>query len=625
MLGSVALESVILAGLAFAISLPVSVLLTRLMSQMRSFADFAQELGRGPSGVQALGVAIWNMLSESASVPFERVLDPTIIRLGLIAVGVALLAAIFPALRASRHTIVTYKQERARNLRPPFWQRIYLDFILIIPAAYGTYLMVQQGGIVAVSQTEGGTAVMSDPLANPLLFLVPSLVVLTVALLFLRLVPLLMGITGWLAMRTRSVGVLLAARHLSRSPGTYNTPLVTLIFTLSLSAYTASLAFTLDSHLYDQSYYRVGADVKFTEMGESEITSSYAPQGGGQSSNTGPEFVFLPVSEYASIPGVDAATRVGSYKASVQGFSGVYSQGKYLGVDRVDFPEVGFWRRDFAQYNLGVLMNSLAAMPNGVLVPNDFLRTYSLQPGDPLTLVVNTASVLTTLDLIIAGSFDLFPTWYPEDGPLFVGNLDYLFEQAGGEYPYHVWLELDPAANPEQVTGEGLQTINMQAISSDATEPRILAVQMRPERQGVFGLLFIGFAASAILTVLGFLLYAFFSYQRRFIELGILRAGGLSRSQMSVYLAFEMIFLIGMGGLVGTALGLAVSRFFIPYLQVGVDAASRIPPFEVVIGWSAIFQIYGLFIILFVVTFLVLGFMLQRMKIFQAVKLGETV
>jgi len=624
MLGSVALESVILAGLAFAISLPVSVLLTRLMSQMRSFADFAQSLGRGPIGLQAFGVAIWNMLSDSSSVPFERVLDPVTLQLGAAAVVVALLAAIFPALRASRHTIVTYKQERARNLRPPIWQRIYLDFMLLIPAAYGTYLMVQQGGIVAISQTESGST-MADPLSNPLLFLVPSLVVLTVALLFLRLVPVVMSLLGWLALRTRSVGILLAARHLSRSPGTYNTPLVTLIFTLSLSAYTASLAFTLDNHLYDQSYYRVGADAKFTEMGESEVVSSYAPQGDEQSSDTGPEFVFLPVSEYAKIPDVQAATRVGSYVASVQGFSGLYSKGEYLGIDRVDFPQVAFWRRDFAGYSLGVLMNSLAAMANGILVPTDFLRTYSLQPGDPLTLIVTTSSVLTTLDLVIVGSFDMFPTWYPDDGPLFVGNLDYLYEQAGGEYPYHVWMKLEPGANPEQVTGEGLKAVNMRVISSDATEPRILAVQLRPERQGVFGLLFIGFAASAILTVLGFLLYAFFSYQRRFIELGILRAGGLSRTQMSVYLAFEMIFLIGMGGLMGTALGLGVSSYFIPFLQVGTDAASRIPPFNVVIGWSSIYQIYGLFIILFLVTFLVLGFMLQRMKIFQAVKLGETV
>lgn len=624
MLSSVALESFILAGLAFAISLPVSVLLTRLMSQMRSFADFAQSMGRGPEGFQAFTAALWKMLNDPTGLPFERVLDPLTLQLGTAAVLVALLAAIFPAWRASRHTIVTYKQERARNLRPPIWQRIYLDFLLLIPAAYGTYLMVQQGGIISVTATQAGGA-MSDPLSNPLLFLVPSLVVLTIALLFLRLVPLVMSLFAWLALRSRSVGVLLAARHLSRSPGTYNTPLVTLIFTLSLSAYTASLAFTLDHHLYDQSYYRIGADVKFTEMGESDTASSYAPPGDEQSADAGPEFVFLPVGEYAEIEGVQAATRVGSYVASVQGYSGVYSKGEYLGIDRVDFPQVAFWRRDFASDPLGSLMNSLAAVPNGILVPTGFLRTYSLQPGDPLTLIVNTSSVLTTLDLVIVGSFEMFPTWYPDDGPLFVGNLDYLYEQAGGEYPYHVWMRLEPGADPEQVSGAGLRAINLRAISSAATEPLITSVQLRPERQGVFGLLFIGFSASAILTVLGFLLYAFFSYQRRFIELGILRAGGLSRTQMSVYLAFEMIFLIGMGGLMGTVLGLGVSSYFIPFLQVGMDAASRIPPFNVVLGWSSIYQIYGLFIILFLITFLVLGFMLQRMKIFQAIKLGETV
>jgi len=155
--------------------------------------------------------------------------------------------------------------------------------------------------------------------------------------------------------------------------------------------------------------------------------------------------------------------------------------------------------------------------------------------------------------------------------------------------------------------------------------PPTHASRQRPEQQGIFGFLFIGFAAAAILTVVGFLLYALFSYQRRFIELGVLRAGGLSRGQMATFLAFELTFLLFFGAAVGTALGAWISVQFIPYLQVGSDVASRVPPFQVMIAWPVIYQMYALFALLFGVTLVLLVAALQRMKIFQAIKMGETV
>ena len=130
--------------------------------------------------------------------------------------------------------------------------------------------------------------------------------------------------------------------------------------------------------------------------------------------------------------------------------------------------------------------------------------------------------------------------------------------------------------------------------------------------------------SSAVLTVLGFLLYAFFSFRRRFIELGVLRAIGLSAWQMTAFLAWELAFLLLVGAAAGTGLGAWVSELFIPYLQVGAGPEAQTPPFVVAIAWSEIFRIYALFGLLFVVALGGLAALLMRMKIFQAVKLGET-
>jgi putative ABC transport system permease protein len=591
-LGSIALESLLLGILALAISLPVAIAITKFISRTRSFMNF--------NSTTSIDISLSGEAWQS----------------GLIAVGITLLVTLIPAVSAVRHTIVSYKQERARTVRPPWWQRAWLDVLLLIPAGYGTYLLSKPGSLLARGST--------DPLGNPLLFLVPALTVLALTLLLLRLIPPLMSVLAWIAAHTRFVGLLLAARQLARSPGRYNTPLLILVFTLSLSAYTASLAQTLDQHLYARTYYQVGSDMKFTEIGEPKNSSPFPTT--EQVTDWRPDFLFFPVTEYLNVPGIRAVTRVGIYPASFIGTSGSMVEGEFYGLDRLDFPGAAYWRRDFAPASLGALMNALGAVPNGILVPRNFLAQTGMKEGDTLQLTIATDINQAMMESIIVGSFNMFPTWYQEEsGPLFIGNLDFLFDQAGGQSPYQVWVKTDPDIDYTQLGDIQLRDLNFRVVTWDAARPMIQQVQERPEQQGIFGFLFIGFTAAAVLTVVGILLYALFSYQRRFIELGVLRAGGLSRGQMATYLAFELVFLILFGSAVGTGLGALISTRFIPYLQMGTDIAARTPPYKVIIAWQSIFQIYGLFGVLFGITLVVLIILLQRMKIFQAIKLGETI
>ena len=606
--GIAALEGLLLGALALAIGSPIGTIIAHLIGKARTFLNFT--------------------LQSDLRVDITA----ATLRFGVVAVGLALISQVVPTISAARHTIVTYKQERARLLRPPWWQRAWLDVLLLIPAAYGAYLLRQQGSIT-LPTTDG--VLVNDPFQNPLLFLVPALGIFALTLFILRILPLVMAGIAWIASHMTGVGTLLAARHLSRTPGFYSAPLMLLMLTLSLSAFTASLAQTLDHHLYDQTYYQVGADMPLVESGEStegpfEGGGLFGESGAGagdadkeDGEEEGPRWLFLPVSEHLKVPGVQAATRVGRYKAFTH-LSGGRQNGTFIGIDRIDFPQVAFWRRDFAPASLGALMNALAIYPDGVLVPRSFMGQHALSVGDTFRLNVETYGQRNELDVKIAGGFDLFPTWYPEeDGPLFVGNLDFFFEQVGGQFPYRVWLRTDPGADYGQIA-DGVRDLGLGVLDWDAAPLEISAEQQRPERQGLFGLLSVGFIAAALLTVLGFLLYAFFSFRRRFIELGILRAIGLSSGQMTAFLAWELAFLILVGLVAGTGLGVWVSELFIPYLQVGTGPSARVPPFVVKIAWPAILRIYILFGLLFVAALGVLVALLLRMKIFQAVKLGET-
>lgn len=595
-LGFAVLEGVSLGALAWALGTCLALGSTQLMGRARSFMDF------------------------SAAAPLRVVLNQAAFRAGGLAVGLALIAQVLPTLAASRDTIITYKQEQARSTARPWWQRVWLDVLLLIPAAYGFYLLQRQGSLVALGEVgEGG-----DPFGNPLLFLIPSLTIVALTLFFLRILPWVMEAISWLLFKTDSVGALMAVRHLARAPRLYATPLILLVMTVSLSVFTASLAMTMDYQLYDEALYRVGADLSLTGPGR-------ALGGGGLYGmlGTGPEeprsrALFLPMDEYLSFPGVEAASRVGRYHArAVVGNERI--RGVFLGVDRTTLGSVAFWRYDFAPYRLGSLLNALAATSDGVLVPYEFLGASGLAVGDLVRLEVTLLDTEVTLEAQVVGAFEYFPTWYPsQNGALFVGNLDHLFELTGGEAPYNVWIRTGPGFD-ETAFEEAVAQRASVTWSYDEPYSAVQREQGRPERQGLFGLLSIGFMAAALVTVVGFFVYALFSFRRRFIELGILRAVGLSQRQMVVFVGSELGSLVLSGLVLGTLLGAWVSRLFIPYLQVADSAADLVPPYLVEIAWPAVFQIYLLFLLLFVLVLAVLGLVLRRMRIFQAIKLGETV
>ncbi len=598
--GVAAFEGLIIGLFAVALALPGSLVTALIATRVRTFMNLTAQ--------SDLPVA-WN---EST------------LWVGLAAIGFAVVMHILPTIGVVSHTIVTYKQEQARMLRAPLWQRMGWDLLLLIPAGYGAYLLKQQGSLFL--PVDG--LVSGDPFRNPLLVLVPSLTVLALTLLLIRVLPLIMKGLAWLVSQTRSVSFLLAVRHLSRTPSLYTAPMVLLIMTLSLSVFLSSTAQTLDEHLYDQGRYRIGADMVLMPQVDTKETEEN--RGGtthpanGVPAPIGVEvsgWFYVPLSDYLGVPGVQHAARVDRYTASLG--QAAFERGTLMAVDRAGFSQVAFWRQDFAPENLGALMNRLGTTGNGVLLPRGLMDKHALRVGDSIRIVAEIYGQETEFILSVVGSFELFPTWSPRWGPLFVINLDYLSETVGADLPASVWLELDPAADSEQVKA-ALYQLNPYSGIQCPFYAGIAAEYRQPERQGLLGILSMGFASAALLATVGFLLYTLFSFQRRSIALGILRSMGLSSWQMSRYLAWESVFLVLIGLASGTGLGILISQQWIPYYRIGTDTFARILPMPVRYSWSAILDVYALFgLFLTVVLGLSIAFS-RKLKLSEVVKIAET-
>lgn len=554
-------------------------------------------------------------MTFNAQTPLQIETTTTSMTYTFAAIGGALFATVLPAMGAARLAIVEAKQEISRRQRRSFWERSYLDFLLLGVASYGYYMLRTQGRI-AFLQAD----VPSDPLDNPLLFLAPALFILAVALVSVRLFPLIALILSLLWARLGGISMLLAFYNLARTGRVYTSLLLLLILTTSLGTFTASMARTLDANLVARIFYEVGADVTLTEGAALRILPS---EDGKPVEEGEEEFVWInmPVDEHRQAPGVRAATRIGDFPVSTRVGSRLVN-GRLFGIDRSQFPEVAYFRPDFAADSLGKLMNALAVEYSGVIVSQSMMDALGLQVGDTIALSGLVPTSNATFDFRIVGAMGLFPTVYPEDGEFFVANLNYIFSLLGHEVPYRVWLATEEAIDPELLVSS-LDDLGYRILAMEDAHSELAEAQARPARVGLFGFLSVGFIAVALLSMLALVIYSALSFRQRFIQLGILRAMGLSTSQLVFSLAGEQVTVTTAGIAAGSYLGLVSSYLFIPFYQVGYKQADLVPPFIVQIAWDDVAQLVLAMLIMVLTAAIGTLWLLVRMKTFQAVKMGE--
>ena len=509
-----------------------------------------------------------------------------------IAVALALLASLLPAIGAARYSIISYKQEVARSTRLPLWQRFFVDFVLLGVAAYGYNMLRQRQSILSLNKDE-------TILIDPLLLIVPSVFIFAVALIFLRLFPLITAAFGRLSTYLGGPSVHLALRQISRTPIQYMALVLLLILTLALGSYSASAAHTIDRNFAERVYYDIPADLELWEAWEYNEEENY---------------YYAPPFQEHFVPGVLEASPFKIFKVTPSIGRGA-REGQLLALDRLEYPKLGWWRSDFSDKPLGALMNTLGAGEAAALVSRSFLDQFQLRVGDAFTLMFESKPV----DFYVAEVVDYFPMMYPEKGHFFIANLEYVYDQIGMQ-PYRVWLKVEPGAKSADIV-DAIRDRQIRVVSIRDSRVAVNQGRTDPQRTGLFGVLTVGFGVAALLTVLGFFLYSFLSFEKRLVQMGILRAMGLSIGQLFLLLIFEQVFLIVLGVACGTGLGVAAGSLFIPFLQVGAE--NQTPRFVVETAWTDIQRIYIVLGFMLLVGLVGTAWLISRMKLYQTVKMGE--
>lgn len=535
---------------------------------------------------------------------------PDAYRYGTLAVILAIGAAMIPAIRSSRHSIVSFKQELARGGGSGLWQRFLLDFVLMGVAYYGYTTLQQQ------SQR---TMDASVALMDPLLLFIPVIFLLGAGLFVLRVYPIVMNIATWFITRLPGVVLNLTLRQLSRNSGQYMPLLLLLILTVSLGIYTASTARTLDRNFEDRIYYAVGADVALVEQWR-------LPGGGGgagiddgteEATDSESRIYEPPFYIHHELPGVKEAARVLRLDVGARSGGRFLSNADLMGIVPVEFARTTWFRSDLAPFHLYDYLNILTRHREGVLVSQKFLEEAQIQIGDRLTLTFRNQPI----EVYVAGAVPYWPTLNPMQRPFFIANLEHVQEYIALE-PYHVWLRTEGPGYLTDIV-QGLREQGVYVVSLRDSHSQVVEGRNEPHRMGFFGILSIGFIVSALVTVLGFILYTFLSMRSRLLQFGVLRAVGLSLGQLVSLLGLEQLFSLGLGLGAGTGLGIAATQIFLPFLREGAIDDVSVPPFIIVTDPTDLARIFMVLGSMLIVAVVGLALILVRMKLHQAIKLGE--
>ena len=552
----------------------------------------------------------------------------------LLAIVVFLITMLVPVMLTARSGIVRHKRSKSRSSDKPVWKKFYLDVVLLGVSVYGYFSYRNNLKMLDAAGLSGSEAYM-----DPALFLLSALAILSAALLFLRLYPLLIRLVFRLGRKHWKPGTYASLLNVSRTRSSHFL-MVFLIMTVSLGIFDAVSARTINTFTEDHIYYSNGADIVLSSNWTYEsVKVMYDDEGNMVPYDEGSaDYDATKVSEiyyynepdfvpYTQLDTIDVATKVfRDKKTSVTCDGGSADGVTLMGVIPHEFGQVAWSRSDLLPAHINEYLNIMTDNPTAVFVSRALAEQTGINPGDKIEFAWSGQS--KALEAVVCGIIDYWPTINPNaqesgenDLKFMVANLKYIHAE-GAVRPYEIWMSRADGATSEMIYAE----FEEKGIKFDTivnTEQDLVAAKNDPMLQGINGTLTLGFVIIMAITLIGFLIYWIFNIRGRTLQFGILRAMGLSKRQLIGMILWEQLLISGVAILAGILIGSLAANLFVPLLQMIYTPSEQVPPFKVVAYFSDYLRLFVVLLIMLVAGSAVLARIISRIKMDQALKLGE--
>jgi len=177
----------------------------------------------------------------------------------LLGAAMSVIVLAIPAFLATRSTVVIHKQNVARRIAKPFWWKSYLDVVLLAVSGYGIYVFDRRQRTLL----ETGLSAKYIEI-DPLLFVVPAVFIIAVALVVLRVLPVLINLLFRAGKRFWTPALYGVLLQVCRSGTQYYFLLLFLVFTLALGHFSSNAARTINLNAEEKIRYSVAADIVIT-------------------------------------------------------------------------------------------------------------------------------------------------------------------------------------------------------------------------------------------------------------------------------------------------------------------------------------------------------------------------
>ncbi len=585
-------QSLLISLLAYAVGVPLGMYICQVVGSANAFLEFVRR----------------------SALPVEVSAETLIYAAGASILSVC--AMVLPATRHSKVSIVSHKQKKHRSAAP-LWQKLGLDFICLAAAIYGLYSFGGQREILAARVQAGASL-------DPLLFLSSSLFMVGAGLLAVRLMPMIVWIIYRPFKRWWSPALYASFLRVLRTRGSQGFIMVFLIMTIALGVFNAQAARTINQNDEDNLRYITGADIIVQESWGSNA-DQVAFNSALELEYHEPDF-----GRYETLEGAQSVARVlVNSKAIGNAGSGAIRNVQLMGIHTKDFGETAWFRQDLTDIHWYHYLNAMAQNSAAVLVSRNFETDYGCKLGDSITYHIEGQD---TIRGVIYGFVDYFPGYRPviyekdTDGlyrerqnSLIVANLSQI-QSEWGVTPYQIWIR--NRADSDYFY-DFAQENDLQFARFVDCEARMIEHKNDPVLQGTNGILTVGFIVVLVLCSVGFLIYWILSIQSRALQFGIFRAMGMSMREVITMLLNEQLFISGLSVAAGALVGTLTARLYMPLIQIAYAASDNALPLQLVSQADDNVKLFAVVGGVMLVCMLILGGLISRMKIAQALKLGE--
>ena len=594
-LGIYLLQSALVAGISLALGLPLSALICQVLGSANAFLEFVSR--------------------KALQVRYTR--DVWVYGIG--AALLSMLAMVLPSIRYARLSIVAQKQKKRKSDKPWF-QRFYVDIVLLGVSLYGLYTFNGQKAALAQKVLEGEGL-------DPLLYLSSSLFIIGAGLVALRIIPLIAWLVYSIGKKHWSPAMYSSFLQVLRTRSSQGYIVSFLVITLAIGIFNAQTARTINANEENRIAYMNGADIVLQEAWKDNRDEAQNPDDliSFQLRYTEPDF-----QKYNELAGAELVTKVlydeAAYASLKEGARAVPCL--LMGINVKEFGECVDFQTDLLPVHWYEYLNAMAASPRAVLVSSNF-QSFGFELGDSI-YYRNTDG--KRCHGVIYGFVEYWPGYNPvtnlvtSDGSvtevprfLVVGHLRYM-QNAWGVTPYQVWIK---AKGPTDFIYDFAAESGTRFTTFRDSRAQLIDLKNDPIFQGTNGILTLCFVVVLLLCAVGFLIYWILSIRSRTLLMGIFRAMGMTLGEIVGMLANEQVFISGVSIALGIGVGLIASKLYVPLVQLAYASTDTVLPLQIISDSGDMARLLCLVAAMVILCMVILGVLVKKIKISQALKLGE--